>query len=46
VPYPRGKKMDKDSILTWFDDVIKGKVQSKQTNFGKDIVDLELEEFL
>ena len=31
--------MLKDEILTWFDDVIKGKVESKQTNFGKEVAD-------
>jgi hypothetical protein len=38
--------MNKDVILSWFDDVIQGKVQSMQTNFGKEVIDSEIEDFL
>ena len=33
LPYPRGKEMTKDALLTWFDEVIKGKVEPKTSNF-------------
>ena len=35
LPYPRGKKMDSDTIMSWFDDVFKGRVEAKVSNFQK-----------
>ena len=33
LPYPKGKKMEKDILLSWFDDVLKGNFQPKVSGF-------------
>lgn len=38
--------MTYDSIMIWLNDVFKGKVQTKQTNFDKEVIDKEIGPYL
>lgn len=42
LPFPKDKQIDKDVLFTWFDDVLTGKLQPKESGFQKDIVDKDI----
>lgn len=42
IAYPRGKKIEKDIVFDWFDDIIQGKAEIKTKGFEKEIVDKEI----
>jgi hypothetical protein len=39
IPYPRGKAIEVDVVMAWFDDVMKGKVEPMSGGFEKEVKD-------
>lgn len=46
IAYPRGKKIEKDIVFDWFDDIMQGKAQMKTKGFEKEIKDTEIQPIL
>lgn len=46
IPYPRGKKIERDIVFDWFDDIMAGKVEVKTTGFSKELKDTEIQPLL